>query len=385
MTRLPDRSGALAAVGLIACLVAWPGCSRKRGVEIYQDGEVTVVHNPETPSPAPGGPSQLILREDLVIGKGPGPDRELFDSLNGLGVDDEENIYAFDGTSVKIHVFDRNGRHLRSFGSRGQGPGELQDPGAMDVRGDGAVAVLDRSPRRVVFYDRQGRYLRSSISRTPWPHMGFEIDTRGAIYGVSLQKRELRTWRNRLFKYDEAMTSAEEIAGIEGPDPSDVISFFRPRLEFHLTRDDRLVWVNTSKYEFHVLDRGGREIRRIVKDFRPLRIPEDERRKRIQQDLEMTGGQPPEPGLKFEFPAAYPPVRKFLADEEGRIFVKTHENDGRGGDWWDAFDVEGRFVARFLFPEKELAVRLKKSKLYAQLEEGEDGSPLLKRYALDWK
>ena len=102
--------------------------------------------------------------------------------------------------------------------------------------------------------------------------MGFEIDTRGVLYGVSLQKRELRTWRNRLFKYDEAMTSAEEIAGIEGPDPSDVISFFRPRLEFHLTRDDRLIWMNTPKYEFRVLDRSGREIRRIVKDFRPLRI-----------------------------------------------------------------------------------------------------------------
>ena len=177
------------------------------------------------------------------------------------------------------------------------------------------------------------------------------------------------------------MTSAEEIAGIEGPeDPSDVISFFRPRLEFHLTRDDRLVWVNTSKYEFHVLDRGGREIRRIVKDLRPLRIPEEERRKWIQLD---TGGQPPEPGLKFEFPAAYPPVRTFLADEEGRIFVKTHENDGRGGVWWDVLDVDGRFIARFLFPENEIAARVKKGKLYAQLEEDEDGRPLLKRYTLD--
>ena len=178
------------------------------------------------------------------------------------------------------------------------------------------------------------------------------------------------------------MTSAEEIAGIEGPDPSDAISFFRPRLEFHLTRDDRLVWVNTSKYEFHVLDRGGREIRRIVKDFRPLRISEDERRKWIQLDI---GGQPPEPGLKFEFPAAYPPVRTFLADEEGRIFVKTHENDGRGGVWWDALDVDGRFIVRFLFPENERAARVKKGKLYAILEEDDDGSPLLKRYALDWE
>ena len=381
MTRLPDRSGALAAVGLIACLVAWPGCSRKRGVEIYQDGEVTVVHNPETPAPVPGGPRQLSLREDLVIGKAVGPDAEILSSLNGLGVDDEENIYAFDGTSVKIHVFNRIGRHLRSFGSRGQGPGELQYPGAMFVRGDGTVVVLDNSARNVVFYDTQGRLLRKLSTKMP-PHRGIEIDSRGGIYGNSLQKRELRTWRNRLFKYDEAMTSAEEIAGIEGPDPSDVISFFKPRLEFHLTRDDRLVWVNTSKYELHVLDRGGREIRRIVKDFRPLRIPEDERRKRTQ---EMTGGQPPEPGLKIEFPAAYPPVHTFLADEEGRIFLKTHENDSRGGVWWNAFDVEGRFVARFLFPENEWAVRVKKGKLYSQLEEDEDGRPLLKRYTLDWK
>ena len=98
-----------------------------------------------------------------------------------------------------------------------------------------------------------------------------------------------------------------------------------------------------------------------------MRIPEEERRKWIQL---MTGGQPPEPGLKFEFPAAYPPVRTFLADEEGRIFVKTHENDGRGGVWWDALDVDGRFIARFLFPENEMAAKVKKGKLYAHTRGG---------------
>jgi hypothetical protein len=381
MTRLRDRSGALIAAGLIAGLVVWPGCSRKRGVEIYQDGEVTVVHNPETPCPAPGGPSQLILREDLVIGRSTDPSGYVFGVLDSLGVDDEENIWVLDRRPIGIRTFTKDGSLLRSFGRNGNGPGELERPSGLFVRGDGALAVLDLYARKAVFYDREGRYLRAASTTTP-PHLGIKIDSRGNIFGVSFKKRALKLWSNKLFRYDAEMAPLAEIAGFEQPSAPEIIHAFERYLYFHLTKDDRIIWLITSNYEFRVLDPEGREVRRIIKEYRPVRIA-PEARKALTEEL--TGGEPVPPGMSISIPAFYPPVDRFIADEDGRLFVRTYERDGRGGVWFDAFDPDGRFVTRFLFPESERAVAVRKGRLYAIVDEDESGVPLIKRYALDWK
>jgi hypothetical protein len=373
---------ALAAAVLFVCFAAGPGCSRKRGVEITMDGDVTIVHNPEQPSPEPGGPSKLFLKEDLVIGKATGPAGTIFATLDSLGVDDEENIWALDRKDTEIHVFDRNGGHLRSFGRRGQGPGELESPGGMFVRGDGTAAVLDQSAQRVVFYDGRGQFLRTVSTTMPRPQLGIKIDSRGSVYGVSVRPREWKFMTYRLYGYDREMVPLETLAEYEEPYDRGVINAVDNTLTFHLTRDDRLIWMTTAKYELHVLDPEGREIRRIVKDFLPLRVSASAREALLQ---EITGGQPLSPSLRIAFPEYYPPVDRFIGDEEGRLFVRTYERDGRGGVWFDAFDVDGRCVTRFLFPENERAVIVEKGKLYAIVKEDEGGSPLIKRYTMDWK
>jgi len=374
---------ALAIAALFVSFAAGPGCSRRRrGVEIYRDGDVTVVHNPEQPSPERGGPSRLFLKESLVIGKATGPVGTIFATLDSLGVDDEENIWALDRKDAKIRVFDKNGGLLRSFGRRGQGPGELESPERMFVRSDGTAAVLDRSAQKVVFYDGRGKLLRTVATTMPRPQLGIKIDSRGSIYGVSVRSREWRFMTYRLYKYDREMTPLEKLVEYEEPYDREVINAVDNTLIFHLTRDNRMIWMTTAKYEFHVLDPEGREVRRIVKDFSPQRISADARKALLQW---ITGGQPTPPPLRIVFPKYYPPVDRFIGDEEGRLFVRTYERDGRGGVWFDAFDGDGRCITRFTFPENERAVIVEKGKLYSIVEEDEHGSPLIKRYTLDWK
>ena len=43
-------------------------------------------------------------------------------------VDSEENIFVLDGGNCRIQKFDREGRFLQSFGRKGQGPGEFEQP-----------------------------------------------------------------------------------------------------------------------------------------------------------------------------------------------------------------------------------------------------------------
>lgn len=75
-----------------------------------------------------------------------------------IGVDSLGNLYVLDAGNYTISVFDRAGRHLRSFGRQGEGPGELGFPSDMAVTPDGAVAVYDFARRALVRFDADGSF-----------------------------------------------------------------------------------------------------------------------------------------------------------------------------------------------------------------------------------
>ena len=281
---------------LIGIFVLMPAASVAQKVKIQTEDGVTVVRNPKKPVPQPGGPSKLLLKEELVVGKEAGESGYLFAGLRSVGVDDQENIWTLDWQDIKIRIFDKNGKLFSTFGKKGQGPQELQSPIRMAVTGDGTGVFLDLN--KIVFY---------------------------AV-------------------------------------------------------DGRLIWLVTKKYEFHILDSGGKPIRKIIKDYAPLKISADEQKRILKERYADIPYK-----LKIEFPEAYPPVEYFIGDDEGRLYARTHEEDGKGGLWYDVFDSEGRCFTRFALPKEETAFIIKKNKLYALISENEEGIPLVKRYAMEWK
>lgn len=70
--------------------------------------------------------------------------------------DGDGNLVVADGRAGEVRVFDGRGRHLRTLGRKGEGPGEFQVlTGAWPVPGGGVVAV-DRVQRRIVRFDAEG-------------------------------------------------------------------------------------------------------------------------------------------------------------------------------------------------------------------------------------
>ncbi len=71
----------------------------------------------------------LTLRENLVIGGDGGDANGVgFSEIRGIQVDDQGQIYVLDSKECLVKVFDPKGKLIRSFGKRGQGPGEFQYP-----------------------------------------------------------------------------------------------------------------------------------------------------------------------------------------------------------------------------------------------------------------
>ncbi|MCU0244556.1 MAG: hypothetical protein MUE80_07395, partial [Acidobacteria bacterium] len=145
---------------------------------------------------------------------------------------------------------------------------------------------------------------------------------------------------------------------------------------------DRLVWGSTGSYELNVVDAGGKTVRRIERAFDKKSYSGADRDRLVKDFLR---GQAPPAGFDPYFPPHKPVLHHFVLDDEGRSYVRTYEQDGAGEFFYDVFDAEGRFFARFSLPEKELVYAVKKGKAYTAVEENEAGIPQVKRYALIWE
>lgn len=360
---------------LISMFLLLPAASVAQKVRFQTEDGVTVVRNPKKPVPLPSGPSKLLLKEDLVVGKEAGESGYLFAGLRSVGVDDQENIWTLDWQDIKIRIFDKNGKLFSTFGTKGQGPKELQSPSRMAVTRDGTGVILDLN--KIAFYAVDGRCLKE-ISTARTNPFRLKIDGKGFIYLDSMDMRKTKVLT--LTKFDPELKPIGVVASYEEPFVLGVSNPFLTILYFHATKDGRLIWLVTKKYEFHVLDSGGKPIRKIVKDYTPLKISADEQKRILKEQYADRPYQ-----IKVEFPEAYPPVQYFIGDDEDMLYARTYEEDGKGGLWYNVFDPEGRSFTRFALPKEEMAFIIKKNKLYALISENEEGIPLVKRYAMEWK
>jgi DNA-binding beta-propeller fold protein YncE len=75
--------------------------------------------------------------------------------------DPEGNIYISDGyINSRIAKFDKNGKWVKQWGSRGKGPGQFNNPHAIAADAKGRIFVADRNNRRIQVFDGDGNVLK---------------------------------------------------------------------------------------------------------------------------------------------------------------------------------------------------------------------------------
>ena len=93
--------------------------------------------------------------------------RPLFTLFEGLtlptdvAVGRDGRIYVVDSGNHRIAVFERGGKRLFTFGSRGSGPGQLRDPVGIGIDPAGQVYVADKGNHRIQIYTADGAPVRA--------------------------------------------------------------------------------------------------------------------------------------------------------------------------------------------------------------------------------
>jgi hypothetical protein len=123
----------------------------------FQLGEVDEASVPQTPVEYAGEVGLTFLGQvKLAFDK----DTPGIGMVFWMNFSPEGTLLITDGTVSQALEFSRtDGQHIRSFGRRGNGPGEYVSARAMAVAPQGRVYLLDVSLGQILCYDRQGDYL----------------------------------------------------------------------------------------------------------------------------------------------------------------------------------------------------------------------------------
>jgi hypothetical protein len=317
----------------------------------------------------------LSLKEELSLGKA-GKEEAML--LNPRTVDDDQtgNIYVLDDKAVQVKVYDQQGNFVRAIGRRGQGPGELQRPRGFYLTPQQSLAVCDSLSRQVVIFGLDGQFIRALSDKTR-SFMDVRVNAKGDIIATQMVVGEEA--REELIWFDFEMKPLLTVASVQMA-KYPVLNGYPPYIYFGFTADGNVLWGLTTEYVFKVVNREGKIIREIIKNYDPEILTQEDKGRRIE---ELFGEEGAPSGVTIEWSRNFPAFQDFVMDERGWLYVRPYTKEKvEKGVIYDVFDADGRYVARVVLPDRAMAIKY--GKLYT-IEEDAEGMRLVKRYTLEWK
>ncbi len=138
---------------------------------------------------------------------GAGAQSDVFARPTDVAWDAAGNIYVADGFgNARVAKFDKNGKFIKSWGSRGLAPGQFNTPRGIAIDAQGTVYVADSGNRRIQVFDSDGNFKTqflnvgtpSAICITSGPRQylyssnsnpATDLDVDGEIYKMDLNGR----------------------------------------------------------------------------------------------------------------------------------------------------------------------------------------------------
>ncbi len=156
---VPRRAAvlSLAALAAAACDAGSPPAPPARAIAIDSADVRIVTSDPATVTAA----CSLSEVPIFSVGDDEDDDAQWFSSVRGVGRLSDGSVAVADRTSAEVRIFAPDGRHLRSMGRYGEGPGEFQNPFVLWVLPGDTIWVGDYRPHRYVVFTAEGEWVRN--------------------------------------------------------------------------------------------------------------------------------------------------------------------------------------------------------------------------------
>ncbi len=334
---------------------------------------VPTIANPKLPRPVPGQACWPVFSDEIIIGAGDNPDISATD-LIGAAVAEDGTVFLLDMTECRVLAYSASGKFLRSFGRKGQGPGEFAWPLIIRLSPAGEILVEDFTSRKVSVFSPDGRFLRSMSTAVGSGFTNLTINPAGG-YVAQQASGDSNNYSYHLRKLGPAFEPGPLLESRPGLDP--LTKKIRYGSLFWYVIDSR-GWIfvtDAEAYAIRVYSPEGRLDRCITRDFEPVRSSPEARKS--------PEGLPRGISLQVETPKFEAAIRDCFLDEGGRLFVNVREKDLRQGtSIIDVFDPEGRYIARTELPGRPVVWQNGRVHL---ISENEDGLRVVRSRRIDWR
>lgn len=370
-TRLFLCVPAISCLSLLGCTGDAPG---GRGVEVTDSAGILLVQNP-LPHTEDGPSWMLGVEPEAEIGLMEGAaEYQLFDVSDAVVFSDGGLVVANRGTH-ELRFYDGRGKHQRTVGGEGDGPGEFRWLEFIDRFEGDSLLAFDGRQRRVSVFDRHGRYIRSFSLNAP-TNSG-QPSLAGVLSNGAIVIRETLPYiagvaptgpdRSpvRLLLSDPTGTGRDTLGVFPGAEnfvfvvPSDFWFSVRPvtfgRRLVSAVKGDRVAVAETDTFAIHIYSSEGR-LHQIVRQHR-VPVPIEATDIVHFNDSVLSAVEDPRSRQHYRemfelMPTheAFPALASIRLDGLGHLWVEEYPSPGDRRSRWQVFDEDGRLVARLETP-----------------------------------
>lgn len=208
---------------------------------------------------------------------------DVFGVPSYMQVSDEGTLYVYDKENKNNYMFDRNGAFIKTYGRKGQGPGEARDQSSLFLVDD-KLLIVDIG--RIHYFQLDGTYLESSVnslySRRPVLFLNsneFMAVPLGLFEAPDFQAQIKRI--NLESGQETVIANFEIFKGGIGQAGKMVGSLIIPGLTPLMTvgyGNRRLYYGRSDTYNIQVTDLNGRLLNTFSLDRKKKSVPKDIKR-----------------------------------------------------------------------------------------------------------
>jgi hypothetical protein len=305
---------------------------------------------------------QLQVEKTLEIGK-----KDLtFASIASVCEEPDSNLYVLDRMEHKIFKFSPEGELIQTFGQKGQGPGDFQNPHLLAFTTKGQLVVADEM-YNLTFLSEEGHFIErihldgrlavSFIGENRFYGWVWEQDHRSQVM-VDGQN-------NILKKFFQVPVGAFSVSAPDESGRLVMFNYFReefaPSLHFAHFRSRTAVGIG-DRYDILILDGTGETVGRIHREIQPESFSKKEKAY-FKKDIEEFAKERGWPRSVVRNLLKKIPDKKIFFDQvlltEKYVFVfriKKDITDEDGPVSVDIFSIIGEFIGTVQMPRKPLHI-----------------------------
>lgn len=377
-TRSQRISRAAPVMGAVCCLfVSACGTDAPAGPTFtLRDSAGIAIATNRGDLPVDGGGWRVSAEPTLEIGTMEGDEAYLLFRVWGATRLSDGRIAVANNRAPDIRIFDPEGRHLHTFGRRGEGPEDFDSPVLMGKLPGDTLVVVDRLLRRINLYHPEEGFIRGAtaapeiqgylltvgmfasgsvlVQRTEWtedlPNGFFRFPTR--YRSVALDGSLEHDFGD--FPGNETIYSAREVEG-----GTMTLSSGRPfgKVPQAAVTGNRFFYGSQDTYEIQVRSQGG-TLTRLIRREMPLQPVTDAHVAAVMEEM-IDEADDSEQTREFRrmfreapIPEFHPAFGYVYADALGCLWVEEYRLPGEEARVTTIFDRDGRMVGSVTLPTR---------------------------------